>query len=593
MLAPDERTILLDDLRPPVGARVEAVVATTFTLDLAAALLPPLALAAFPLGESRPDPVTLLQAVRANTDIVDIFCQAGAIRVPQKGADLVTMLEGMVHEVTAPAGGLFHPKLWLSRFRDDSGVASYRLLVLSRNITHDPTWDISVRLDSARVHDRPRTESRGLTDLLRWVTDHTVHALAQTRRERVLALADESRFIEWERPEAVDELSIHLLGPRRPSPDFTGRRHLVVAPFVDDAGLRLVAPDSPAVLVSRPETLAGLESIADLDVRVIRPDADLDSAANDSAQGIRSGLHAKFYVVEPGGREHRARLLLGSANATAAAFRRNIEILVEMGGRRRALGIDQFIGDGADFARLLVPYRPRPEDLDPEQDERWRMEGALRALAEMPHRVSVTSAAPDQPDVHTLRISAPRPYAASEHWQVTVALLTRPGNAVVAQPGLALDTEVTSIETADITAYLVVTLSSGHLSVSGVVLAELVGAPADRLDRVLARQLDTPEKFLRFLLLLLSLGNRHLLAHLAQLPGAAEGTPQTASGARPLPLGLLELLVRALHDHPSSLDEVARLLAVGVDSSVLPAGFADVWETITQARHLLGADDDE
>jgi hypothetical protein len=40
-----------------------------------------------------------------------------------------------------------------------------------------------------------------------------------------------------------------------------------------------------------------------------------------------------------------------------------------------------------------------------------------------------------------------------------------------------------------------------------VVCATLVGDPSQRLDEILVRQIDTPEKFLRLINLLLGLGN--------------------------------------------------------------------------------------
>ena len=64
MLAPEIRVALLEQLRPPVGYTLDAAVATTFTLDLSAALIPPLAFAAFSMS-STPDPVAALERYAA------------------------------------------------------------------------------------------------------------------------------------------------------------------------------------------------------------------------------------------------------------------------------------------------------------------------------------------------------------------------------------------------------------------------------------------------------------------------------------------------------------------------------------------------
>ena len=73
---PDSRVILLDQLRAPAGYGLEAAVATTFTLQLGAALVPPLAFASQQMRDAV-DPIAVLEAVRSTADRIDVFCQAG------------------------------------------------------------------------------------------------------------------------------------------------------------------------------------------------------------------------------------------------------------------------------------------------------------------------------------------------------------------------------------------------------------------------------------------------------------------------------------------------------------------------------------
>ncbi len=97
-----------------------------------------------------------------------------------------------------------------------------------------------------------------------------------------------------------------------------------------------------------------------------------------------------MFVIEPWGRAQKAHVLIGSANATDAAFSRNVEFLVELRGPRKHLGIDAFLGPDAEFATLLAEYEPvGGVDEDPKAEEERRLENALRAVAEIPHRVLV------------------------------------------------------------------------------------------------------------------------------------------------------------------------------------------------------------
>ncbi len=88
MLEPDRRLLLLDALRPPPGMSLEAAVGTTFSVDLEALLLAPIAFALFDarLAETgdpeRTDPLAVMEAVRRHASRIDMFCQAGQIKMP-------------------------------------------------------------------------------------------------------------------------------------------------------------------------------------------------------------------------------------------------------------------------------------------------------------------------------------------------------------------------------------------------------------------------------------------------------------------------------------------------------------------------------
>ena len=64
---------------------------------------------------------------------------------------LFGFLEEMIVEVTALAG-VFHPKVWAIRFvSPDQSSSMYRLVVLTRNMTTDQSWDLSpARRDDCR-----------------------------------------------------------------------------------------------------------------------------------------------------------------------------------------------------------------------------------------------------------------------------------------------------------------------------------------------------------------------------------------------------------------------------------------------------------
>ena len=97
MLEPRARRLLLDALRPPDGYALDHTVGTTYSLDLLALLVAPLAFSLFEADESddtsRIDPLALLAAVRQHAGRITLFCEAGRIAVPARHQPLFGYLD--------------------------------------------------------------------------------------------------------------------------------------------------------------------------------------------------------------------------------------------------------------------------------------------------------------------------------------------------------------------------------------------------------------------------------------------------------------------------------------------------------------------
>ena len=148
-LTPETRVLLTDALRPPAGYRVETAVGTTYSLNLTALLLAPLSFALFDQGNAEEigavDPIRLLEAVRRYADHTTVFCQAGGIHLPSNYRSILTFVEDSVHEVMSfHEGAIFHPKIWAIRFIDQGGNRIHRVIILSRNMTLDRSWDTAL-----------------------------------------------------------------------------------------------------------------------------------------------------------------------------------------------------------------------------------------------------------------------------------------------------------------------------------------------------------------------------------------------------------------------------------------------------------------
>ena len=132
-------------LQPKAGYDVEFAVALTYSLDLEALLGVPISLGLFESMDSnlKEVPMFLLEGIRKSSDKIAIFCNPGGIKLPQKIKSVYSLLENSVFEVKASEISNFHPKMWFIKYSDYDGNAYIKIIVLSRNLTFDRSWDVS------------------------------------------------------------------------------------------------------------------------------------------------------------------------------------------------------------------------------------------------------------------------------------------------------------------------------------------------------------------------------------------------------------------------------------------------------------------
>ncbi len=186
MLEPQGRLSIYDIVRPPTGFVLDCLVATTCTASLDTVLSLPAAMLADIPGIGRRTAsiftATELAALRRVCDRTAIFCRGAAIHPASDLPSAVIEAETMVHEVLAPNKGTFHPKVWVMQFKHrENQRAALRVVVMSRNITEDRSWDAGLVLDSKPSPGAEKPNDLGL--LLRSLAGLCIRPLDQTRRD--------------------------------------------------------------------------------------------------------------------------------------------------------------------------------------------------------------------------------------------------------------------------------------------------------------------------------------------------------------------------------------------------------------------------
>ena len=612
MLEPRDRLLLTTALRPPNGHELDFAVGTTYSLDLLTLLTVPLSFAWFDRrgdeDEDEAESVEVLGGLQKYARRVAFFCQAGRIMWPQKRYPQLAFLEESVTECFAPMGGAFHPKVWALRYKAEDGHVVYRILCLSRNLTTARCWDTILVLDGEAGGRRAVPESVPLAEFVAALPGmaNPRKRMAAERESEVLKLAEELRQAVFECPEGFSAFKLWPLGfgNHRAWPfDGAGNRVLVVSPFLALGTIeRLAGGSRDSVLVSAPDTLrqlprrpVGFASIFTLDDRAV---ADLSETANEEAADSSvdaiqlSGLHAKCYVSDAGS---NTLIWSGSANATDAAFSRNVEFLVQLSGPRNVCGVDRLLTGNKDSAG----FRDILTEADSLLAQALRSEEEVRGARLVEEGRSWAARYMQSFDVELhgecfdlVVVGAEerpaRPAGVKVRcWPTTLSADRAVDVTDVAGPLGRF--EGVSFEA--LTTFLAVEVSTsvGRAPSARFVLnLPLNGAPADRRDRILRSLIKDKSRFARYVWMLLSDESDGPQGLSSVVP---IGTDHEAGRRRDLDLmpSLFELLLRTLHRHPQRLDDIAGLLKSVRTSAddgepLFPPGFEEVWEPIWAIR---------
>jgi len=616
MLNTRERSIYLDQFKPPEGYTFDCAAGTTFTLDLVTLLMAPLSITLLD-AENREDtfkdPILLLEALRENAGRLAVFCHDGYISVPAQSTLLYSYLEQMVIPVLPEKGnGLFHPKIWVMRFTAGDEPVFYRFLCLSRNLTFDRSWDTSLKLEGF-LTDRKKGygRNRPLADFISMLKTIPVHEIGSGAAGHLDTVLGEIRQVDFKPPQPFEqEISFYPSGfdghrsqPKLPSFD----RCLMISPFLSEVIVQQLAEKgSGNILISRPESLDSLpeKMISELEENTelfVMDDAaeiseeGLEDAAGKEKQAPFQGLHAKVYITESG---WDAKVRSGSVNATSPAFDgTNVEFAVELAGKKSRIGIDNFLGDEKDrysFYSMIVPYTRNGDDNGPAEDEK-KVEALLDKTRRRIMSARFTGKVAENPNgSFSVVLKSGKPVEWEENVGITCRLLTLPPEESRSLKPGAEGPVFRSVSVQSLTVFFVfrvqVQVGSYESAESFVWMIPVSGIPQEERNRqILQSVIGDKSRFLRYLLLILSENTGELLTG-----GFMKAVSAVSDGDEPGDdLPLLEEMVKAFSRNSEKIRRIEKLVqdigGTEEGKDLIPGEFRRIWAVFTEAAETEGS----
>lgn len=585
-------------LTPPVGFRLDFAVGTTYSLDLDALVGACIALGLSEETDSAllNNPICLLEALRSTGDKVALFCEGGQIHMPNNVTPLYVLLEKMVFQVaTKKHRGIsrypsFHPKFWLLRYINDDKEVLYRVVVLSRNLTFDRSWDVTFSMDGW-LTDTSTEKNDPVCDFLSYLSN-----FAGDKKLAIRRMMRELPYVEFElNSKEFYDYDFIPVGVKAADgsyhnitdyPLFSDSFHevLIMSPFLSNGVIKDFNNRSPYIthseyiLLTRAMSLDRLKAkdCANFKIYTLK-DAIVDGESLISEENtsiLQQDIHAKVYMVR---KNTDSDLYLGSLNASHNAINGNVEFMMRLRSKNRYLNLAKlteqlFCGeeDAASnpFQRVTLPTEQVATVTD---DPQSLLDGVLKELVRnRPHaRVE------DCGDTFTLKVY---PGILSTPYRVEISPLLSNKRAMLAEEMLFPGLSITQLSE-----FYKVSVSDGETGISRVLMIPTEGIPEDREKAIVSGVINDKHCFYQYIAFLL--GDDHTLSSLESMEIQKQGGSAGRSQGYQLP-PLYEKMLQTAATNPSKLKEIDYLLKAVSADGVIPENFEKLYKTFQKVVKL-------
>lgn len=585
-----------DLLQPSPGFEVDFAIGVTYSLSFEGLLSVPMAFGM--LGEFdetiRQSPAYLLESIRRGSDRFILFCNKGGIQVPQNSQTIYSLFESSIQEVVDndKMTANFHPKMWVIREINDNNEEQIRLLILSRNLTYSDDIDVIVSMRGRLLSEGRRSKNAHRHQPLQWFLTNLADQLpAGDKKQQVLRMADDILRIErfdMDEPfidDAYDFFPVWFghQAPETPSlKDILARseRLMIVSPFVDTAMLQHLAArrikDSYKVLVTRSENISQ-EVLDTFDEVYAVNDTMLDNTV------APVNLHAKLYLTQCWTGDRRGHFLyLGSANATNNAFHRNTEMTVafqfrQTRGERFFAMRDEILGNENRYVRIT---EPTAIDTTEQRQRELGLEHALKYAMRAIKSATITPGKTDE--LYDISLATTQKYIQQAKRELKreltdFGITLRP---LQCDQTIPWDKEMrlTDIYRLHLSEFYVLEIRDGELSKRALCKVPTNGMPAMRDNWIYQSVVDTREKFMNYVALMLSDDPVEMLS-MQDFLTSENGGSSSAQQAQNYPQ-IYEQLLRVAYSSPRMLRDVNELVN-RLGANVVPQDFAQMLDKFT------------
>lgn len=589
-------------LAPPVNYKLDFAIGTTYSLDLDALVGACIALGLAEETDSdlMKNPVCLLEALRATGDKVALFCEGGQIHLPGNVTSLYILLEKMVFPVTtAKRKGVakypsFHPKFWLIRYVDERNNYLYRVVVLSRNLTFDRSWDVTFCMDGKKKStETAKNNPVGdfITYLIKQLPETDYAAEKQKKMKSVIRelknvefSLDSKEFTDFDFiPFGIGSQYGSDQKPLYTLLEDSFHEAFIMSPFLSSGVIKNFNERSKwmehaeYVLITRASELGKLKpsDCSNFEIYTMK-DAVVDGEgliSEETSDIQKQDIHAKIYMLRKGS---DSSLYLGSLNASHNALHGNVEFMIKLHSKNRYLNLTKmkesmFGTDEAESPFQLAQFNNK--QIDEVEEKANLLDGVIKDI----NRKTLGAVIKENGECFDVSVSFE---PISSEYEISVSPLLSKKTVAMAETVVFTDLELTQLSE-----FYKISVSDGSQTVSRVIMIPTENMPDDREKAVVSSVVNDKKCFYRYIAFLL--GDNLVVSALESMDMNESESSASQNHNKPIQLpALYEKMLHTAATNPERFKEIEYLIKSISSDGVIPEGFEQLYNTFKKAVKL-------
>lgn len=577
-------------LIPPDGFELDFAVGTTYSLDLDAFIAVCMSLGLSADTESRlfDNHIFMLDVLHRTSGKIMLFCEGGQIYSPAKVTPLYALLENSVLQISVNGDNgafmSFHPKFWLISYKNKKGEKRYRLIVLSRNLTFDRSWDVVVSLDGYKAGGQAE-KNRPVKDFLAFLKDRTLKTPAgKLRGEQIQKLIDDLDFIEFKTEDrAFEDFEFIPLGiggrTMRSYPLFEKERYhelFIMSPFLSKTTVkefndRWNERTQKPVLITRRQSLKEVIGSDNFEVYCMRSEVIDGEDRLGEGNAKQQDIHAKLYMLRQS-RSSDAELYLGSMNASHNAMYGNVEFMLRLKCKPKQLNLDMLKRQlfGSEEEQAKNPFEAvEIIDVEDETEGEENLDRVIKSIC----RSGASARVEQRDNGYDIVLDI-----ACKEQPYPVSICPLFSNA--AQP---LSSKITfeGLPLKELSQFYKIVVKGKDRSLERIVVIPTAGLPIKERDsHIIASIVPDRQRFYAYLSFILA--DNPVLGALDAFRVLRGESDDKAAGAI-YPVALYEKMLKVAATEPERLNGIDYLVKAVSNDGIVPTEFIKLYETFQKA----------